>query len=177
VFVFVGSHLMPYGIFSATLTTGSLTQIFTRARILAAKLLDFLFHRIALGLRPAFLRSQSFEDSFGPLSPPIGQQRRVQTFATKKGAKATSRRRSGFGFLQDALLIFGGVGPPSGSGNYFWVRPCTGGRISAQFGCRSTTLRLASLAFAPFRDSQPPGERTPREFPFISFLFFLALFI
>jgi hypothetical protein len=34
-----------------------------------------------------------------PLSPPVGQQRRVQTFAAEKGTKATSRRRSDFGFL------------------------------------------------------------------------------
>ena len=54
---------------------------------------------VALGLRPAFLWGQSLEDSLGPLSPPVGQQRRIQTFAAEKGAKATSRRRSDFGFL------------------------------------------------------------------------------
>jgi hypothetical protein len=76
-----------------------LPQIFTQAGILTAKLLIFFFQWIALGLRPTFLRGQSFEDSLGPLSPPIGQQRRVQTFAAEKGAKATSRCRSYFGFL------------------------------------------------------------------------------
>jgi len=44
--------------------------------------------------RPAFLWSQSLEDFLGPLSPPVGQQRRVQTFAAEKGTQATSRRRS-----------------------------------------------------------------------------------
>ena len=76
-----------------------LTQIFGQAGILTAKFLDFFFYRVALGLRPAFLWSQSLEDSIGPLSPPIGEQRRVQTFAAEKGAQATSRRRSDFGFL------------------------------------------------------------------------------
>jgi hypothetical protein len=76
-----------------------LTQIFSQAGVLSAKFLDFFFHRVALGLRPAFLWGQSLEDSLGPLSPPVGQQRRVQTFAAEKGAKLTSRRRSDFGFL------------------------------------------------------------------------------
>jgi hypothetical protein len=73
-----------------------LTQIFGQAGVLSAKFLDFFFHRVALGLRPAFLWSQSLEDSLGPLSP-VGQQRRVQTFAAD--AQATSRRRSNFGFF------------------------------------------------------------------------------
>jgi len=64
-----------------------LTQIFGQARILAEKFLDFLFHGIALGLRPALLRSQGLADAVGPLSPPIGQQRRVQTFAAEQSAK------------------------------------------------------------------------------------------
>jgi beta-lactamase class A len=36
--------------------------------------LIFFFHRIAFGLGPAFLRSQSLKDSMGPFSPPIGQR-------------------------------------------------------------------------------------------------------
>jgi hypothetical protein len=41
-------------------------------------------------IRPTFLRSQSLKDSIGSFSPPIGQQRRVQTFATKKSTEAAS---------------------------------------------------------------------------------------
>ena len=89
-----------------------LTQIFGQACILTAKHLIFFLQRVALGLRPTFLRSQSLKDSMGPFSPPIGQQRRVQTFATEKGAQAASRCSSDFGFFEDVLLIFGGVGPP-----------------------------------------------------------------
>jgi hypothetical protein len=55
--------------------------------------------------------------------------------------------------LVDALFIFSGVGPPLWFGNYFWVRPYASDRIGARFGCRCTALRLASLAFAPFRAS------------------------
>jgi hypothetical protein len=100
-----------------------LTQIFGQTRILTAQLLIFFFEWIALGLRPAFLRSQGLEDSLGPLSPPIGQQRRVQTFAAEKSAQTTSRRS----ILEEAeavaLLIFCGVGPPLWFGNYLGVRP------------------------------------------------------
>ncbi len=34
------------------------------------------------------------------------------------------------------------------------IRPQGQRRIGARFGCRSTALRLAPLAFAPFRASQ-----------------------
>ena len=57
----------------------------------------------SIGLRldfgPRFCGGQSLEDSLGPLSSPVGQQRRIQTFAAEKGAKATSRRRNDFGFM------------------------------------------------------------------------------
>jgi hypothetical protein len=100
-----------------------LTQIFGEAGVLATQLLNFFFHRIALGLRPALPRSQSLEHSFSPLAPPIGQQRRVQTFAAEQSAQATSRRSNNFSLFEDALLIFRGVGPPLWFGNYFGVRP------------------------------------------------------
>ena len=149
-----------------------LTQIFGQACVLAAKLLDFFFHRIALGLRPALLRSQRLEDAMGPLAPPVGQQRRVQTFAAEKGAKATSRRRSDFGFLQDALFVLSCVGPPLRFGNYFGIRPRPADPIGARFGCRCTALRLASLAFAPFRASQSPrGKNNTKRIPVHLFLF------
>ena len=74
-------------------------------------------------LRPALPRSQSLAHSFSPLTPPIGQQRRVQTFAPEQNAQTTSRRGDHFSFFEDALLIFRGVGPPLWFGNYFRVRP------------------------------------------------------
>src|SRR5258708_29048128 len=109
----------------------------------------------------------------GPLSPPVGQQRRVQTFAAEQGAKATSRRRSVFGFFEDALFVLSGVGPPLRLGNHFGIRPRSRHRIGARFGCRCTALPLAALPFAPFPARQPPirnnTKRTPvHPFPFLS---------
>src|SRR2546423_349030 len=100
-----------------------LTQIFGQARILAEKFLDFLFQGIVLGLRPALLRSQGLRDAVGPLSPPIGQQRRVQTFAAEQSAQAASRRSSRFGLQQDALFVFSGVGTPLNTNNASCWRP------------------------------------------------------
>src|SRR5947207_969986 len=91
--------------------------------------------------------------------PVVRSARHTQTFAAEQSAQAASRRRSRFGFCKDALFIFSGVGPPLWFGNYFWVRPCTSDRIGARFGCRCTALRLASLAFAPFRVSQTPRRK------------------
>ncbi len=45
------------------------------------------------------------------------------------------------------------------------------GCIGARFGCRSTALRLASLAFAPFRDSQTPRGKNTKRIPAHLFLF------
>src|ERR1700687_6342486 len=120
-----------------------LTQIFGQASVLSAKFLDFFFHRVALGLRPAFLWGQSLENSLGPLSPPVGQQRRVQTFAAEKGAKTTARRRSDFSFLQDALFVLSGVSPPLRFGNYFRIRPRSRHRRGARFGWRRHSLAVA----------------------------------
>jgi len=149
----------------------SLTQIFGQTRILTAQLLIFFFHRITPGLRPALLRSQSLEDSIGPLSPPIGKQRRVQALAAEKGAQATSRRSSSFSLHQDALFVFHGEGTPLGFYDNFGIRPRSQHRIGARFGCRSTALRLATLAFAPFRDSQTPRGKNTKRIPVHLFLF------
>jgi hypothetical protein len=104
---------------------------------------------MALGLRPALPRSQSLEYSFGPLAPPIGQQRRVQTFAAEQSAQTTSRRSNDF--FEDALLIFRGVGPPLWLGNYFGVRyePEAGSAPAlAVAAVRCGSLRSPSLRFA-----------------------------
>jgi len=62
-----------------------------------------------------------------------------------------------------------------GLGHHFGIRARRRHRSGARFGCRSTALRLASLRSAT---AEPSGERTtPREFPFISILFLLALLI
>src|ERR1700681_3146393 len=133
-----------------------LTQIFGETGILAAKLLDFFFHRIAFGLPPTFSRSQSLAKSIGSLSPPIGQQRRVQTFAAKQSADPTWYGSSSLGLHQDALFVLRGIGAPFGFGNHFGIKSRDRPGASARFGCRSTALRLASLAFASFRASQSP---------------------
>src|ERR1019366_7936878 len=90
----------------------SLPQIFAEARILTLQLLHFFRHGIALGLGPALLRSQGLPDPMGSISPPIGQQRGVQTFATEKGADAAGCGGSRLRFLQDAQFVFRGVATP-----------------------------------------------------------------
>jgi hypothetical protein len=97
-----------------------LTQIISQTRILTAQLLIFFFEWIALRLRPASLWGQRFANTTRAFSPPGGQQRGVQAFSTKKSTDGTACRRSDFGFFQDALLIFSGVGPLLGFG---WLPP------------------------------------------------------
>ena len=76
---------------------------------LTVQLLDFLCQRITLRLRPAPLGSQRLANTTSSFSPPSGQQRGVQTFPTKESTDSTACRRSGFGFFEDALLIFCGA--------------------------------------------------------------------
>ncbi len=93
------------------------------------------------------------------LAPPSGQQRGVQTFPTKESTDSTACCRNGFGFFEDALLIFCG-GTPLGFGYHLRIRPRSCPRIGARFGCRCTALRLARRrAFASFRGSQTPRRR------------------
>jgi hypothetical protein len=68
-----------------------LAQLFGEARILPLQLLDFVCQGMALGLGPAFLRSQGFPNALGTFSSPMDQQRGVLAFATKKGADAIPR--------------------------------------------------------------------------------------
>ena len=136
-----------------------LAQIFGEARILALQLQIFFLQWIALGFRPAFPWSQRFEHAVGPLAPPIGQQRRVQSFATEQSANAAGCGGNRFGFLQDTLFVLRSEATALRSGNYFGIkwrdRPGAGRR----FGCRCTSLRLKRRAFAPFRASQTPGRK------------------
>ena len=104
--------------------------------------------------------------------------RRIQTLTTEKRANTAWSGRRTVGFLQDALFILRGESASLGFGHHFGIRVRRRHRSGARFGCRSTSLRLTPFAFAPFRASRTSGERTtPREFPFISFLCFLALLI
>src|SRR5882724_12541293 len=58
---------------------------------------------------------------------------------------------------------FSGESTPLGFGNHFGIRSRDRPGAGDRFGCRSTALRLASLAFAPFRASQSPrGKNTKR---------------
>ena len=77
-----------------------LTQIFGQTCVLAAQLLVLLIHRMALGLGSALLRSQRLQDAVGPLTPPGGQQRRVQTFPAEERADTASCGSGGLGFLR-----------------------------------------------------------------------------
>jgi len=64
------------------------------------------------------------------------------------------------------LFVLRCVGPPLCFGNYFWVRPYASDRIGARFAWRCTALRLASLAFAPFRARQTPrGKNNTKRIP------------
>src|SRR5215469_932951 len=84
----------------------------------------------------------------------------MQTFATKKSAEAASRCSSDVSFFKDVLFIFGGVGPPVWFSDDLGIRPRRGTRRGVHFARRNTALRLASLAFAPFRASQTPRRKS-----------------
>src|ERR1700688_3401069 len=146
--------------------------------ILAAELLEFFLPRIVFGLRSTFPRSQSLANSIGSLSPPIGQQRRVQTFAAKQSADATRYGSSSLSLDQDALFVLRGIGvrrlalaTTSESGGETGREPAPA-LAAAPLRCGS--LRSPSLRSAP---AKVPEERTPREMPLISSFFFLALLI
>src|ERR1019366_81034 len=49
--------------------------------VVAAQFLILTGQRTRFLLRPALLRRQTVEDSLGPLSPPLRQMRRVESFA------------------------------------------------------------------------------------------------
>ena len=132
-----------------------LAQLLVEARILPLQLLHFVCQGMALGLGPAFLRSQGLPNPLNSFSSPIGQQRGVQTFATEKRADAAADGGSRLRFAQDAHFVFRGVATPLGSGHDFGVR-MRGGRQGFGRDWRSTALRLATLASASFRASPGP---------------------
>src|SRR6202051_21797 len=102
--------------------------------ILAAELLEFFLPRIVFGLRSTLPRSQSLANSIGSLSPPIGQQRRVQPFAAKQSADATRYGSSSLSLDQDALFVLRGIGAAFGFGNHFGIRRRDRPGAGARFG-------------------------------------------
>src|SRR6266849_7658671 len=78
-----------------------LAQLFVEARILPLQLFHFVCQGMALGLGPAFLRSQGLPNPLSSFSSPIHQQRGVQTFATEKRADAAADGGSRLRFAQE----------------------------------------------------------------------------
>src|SRR5437879_13096878 len=111
---------------------------------------------MALKLRATLLWSQCLTDAVGPLAPPIGQQRRVQSFATEKSANDAWRGGNRFGFRENALLVFRSETTPLGFGNHFGIWRRNRPRAGRRSGSRPTALRHATLACAPFRASRTP---------------------
>jgi hypothetical protein len=151
-----------------------LAQLFVEARILTLQLLHLFRHGIALGLGAALLRSQGLPHPLGLFSPPIDQQRGVQTFAAEKcadGAAGDSRRLR---LAQDAPFVFRGVATPLGFGHNFGVRA----RDRQGAAGTGAPLRCGSLRSPPLRSAPAPApETTPREFLFILDSSLLALLI
>ena len=144
----------------------SFTQILTQTGVLTTERLIFFFQGMALGLRPAFLRSQRFADALVTLASPRDQVRGIQTLAAKQRSNPAPRRRCGMVLFEDALLIFRGETAPLGFGNHFGIHPQSRRDSGNRFGCRCTALRLATLAFAPFRASQTPrGKNHTKRIP------------
>src|SRR5213594_3988517 len=85
-----------------------------------------------------------------PITPPLHQVRRVQTFAPQEG---TDGATSGclVGLRQNLLLVLGGEPPALRFGHHFRVWADSGCRIG--FGCahRCTPFGLASLGLTTFR--------------------------
>jgi len=114
-----------------------------------------------------------FANAVGSLPPPIGQQRRVQSFAAQQRTKATSRRRGDFGFSQNTLFVLRSEGTALRSGNHFGIKRHDRREPAAALAAAALRYGSPSLRFAP---AKAPVERTkPRELPFISAFFFLAL--
>ena len=92
--------------------------------------------------------------------------REIQTLATEKRAHTARGRRRAVGLLQDALLI------PALKVRRLALVTTSGSGRDADAGVAPASVG-AALRFAP---TEPLEERTtPRELPFISFLFLLAL--
>jgi hypothetical protein len=132
-----------------------LAQLLVEARILPLQLFHFVCQRMALGLGPAFLRSQGLPHPLSSFTSPIDQQRGVQTFAREKRTDAAADGGSRLRFAQDAHFVFRGIATPLGSSHDFGVR-MRGGRRGFGRDWRSTALRLATLASASFRASPGP---------------------
>ena len=89
-------------------------------------------------------------DAGSALASPIGQHRRIQSFAAQQGADATGALGL-VGLRKDALLVIGGEGPALGLGYDFGVG--VGARFGAGFTASDTPVALASLGL-PTRHRQ-----------------------
>ena len=146
-----------------------LTQIFGQTCVLAAQLLVLLIHRMALGLRPAPLRSQRFEDAVGPLTPPSGQRRRVQTFPAEE-ADTASCGSGGLGFLQDAQLPIPRCRYAAWARDHFGIRPRGQHRIGAAglplHSASARQARLRSVPWQPNLQKKQNQENSRSSLPF-----------
>jgi hypothetical protein len=114
----------------------SLAQVFGQTRILTLQLLIFFFQWIVLETL-----DHVFVESAPRVSPPMGQQRRVQTCAAQQSANAAWCSGSRFSLREDALFVLSRVGAPLGFGNHFGIRRRDRPGVGARFACRSTALR------------------------------------
>jgi hypothetical protein len=110
--------------------------------------------------------------------------RQPRILSAEQSANAAGCGGSRFRLHQDALLVLHAETTPLGFGNHFGIRRPDRPGAGDCFGYRSTALRLAPLRCGSVRSpslrsapAKAPEERTPREFPFISSFFFLALLI
>ena len=136
-------------------------EIFRQLANLAAQLLVFFRQRIALGF------AARVSAASGPRGCRLARSRRqlasCEEYKPSRRSSAPTPpgvAAGSLGLLQNALLVLRGEGTTLGlattseSGR---DEPSTG--IGARFGWRCTALRLATLAFAPFRASQTPRRK------------------
>jgi hypothetical protein len=71
-------------------------------------------------------------------APPIGQQRRVQSFAAEQRTNAAWYGGNSFRLREDALLVLCSEATPLGFGNYFGIARRGQCRSNGRFGCRCT---------------------------------------
>ena len=95
-------------------------QLFGEALIFAAQLFEFCGEGIELGFGAALLWGEGLEVGGVAFAAPVGQQRRVETFAAEEGTDAADT--SGLiGFGKNAEFEFGGEASALGLGDDFGI--------------------------------------------------------